>query len=781
MGKANIISGGPNGLYNIELVKYTSKITEKIATITARLAILEKAISDALILKNNAEVNLEEKKTAFDYAVASYALKLIEKEAVNLALSEFIKAQSEYSSAKINYSLLLQEKESKTKEKTLLQAALVTETRAGIWCADYTIDLAAGEEVGTIEINGESNQLLIYPAGDYDNLPGSLLQKTQASSTSGIFYNLAIMAGWQKWKPTYRVGEIKILYDNDRCDVCIDEATSSIQGLKINQNAPRCQQDLGELSSGFSLFCDQNPNDPIATNTDDTSIPWSQQLMADMAEINSAVNNGHAYQKDIDQYGTPEKWTYLNDGQSGDCEDFALTKLKKMLNKGYPVSAVKIVTCKTPSGEGHAYLVIQTDNGDYGLDLNYSLPMIDGNLPYTNKARQTGKSWSRPGVCLSSVPIEYMDGINGAAFVAGDRVVVEFINQNWNQPKVIGFESNPRLGAFLYGNIQCQDIYSVGTEHFRKYKLNGEFKADVPINLTYTSKIQVTLDRSEIAVLDHSMSDLNLTFYKNENDGTYEQSRQTLIPVWQGDIAAYFASYGYTQAQTSFSSFGKPCFGYSADLIYIPCVVSAGSLTVRYVAGFLQVNINTGIIIGYSFWSYQWFWPGSVPPSPREIIRYQNNFMLVDLKYNWDGIIVKMLDSSWNVLGIMSMLAGDDAYSVLAIDDIIYVAVVNGSNAPFSFKIYAYDMTAEDKFAVVKKLTLIEGQYYPYEFKLVNLGGKIGALISTGWDTIDLKMYTASVVNKTSSPLQYTGLQLIKSVELESDAWQVIGYDFTVG
>lgn len=90
-------------------------------------------------------------------------------------------------------------------------------------------------------------------------------------------------------------------------------------------------------------------------------------------------------------------------------------------------------------------------------------------------------------------------------------------------------------------------------------------------------------------------------------------------------------------------------------------------------------------------------------------------------------------------------------------------------------------MTAEDKFAVVKKLTLIEGQYYPYEFKLVNLGGKIGALISTGWDTIDLKMYTASVVNKTSSPLQYTGLQLIKSVELESDAWQVIGYDFTVG
>ena len=45
---------------------------------------------------------------------------------------------------------------------------------------------------------------------------------------------------------------------------------------------------------------------------------------------------------------------------------------------------------------------------------------------------------------LSNVPIDYMDGLNGAAFIAGDRVVIEFADQDWSKPKVIGFESNPR-------------------------------------------------------------------------------------------------------------------------------------------------------------------------------------------------------------------------------------------------------------------------------------------------------------------------------------------------
>jgi hypothetical protein len=44
---------------------------------------------------------------------------------------------------------------------------------------------------------------------------------------------------------------------------------------------------------------------------------------------------------------------------------------------------------------------------------------------------------------LTGVPVEYMS-CNGAAFAVNDRVIVRFEGQDWSQPKVIGFESNPK-------------------------------------------------------------------------------------------------------------------------------------------------------------------------------------------------------------------------------------------------------------------------------------------------------------------------------------------------
>lgn len=44
---------------------------------------------------------------------------------------------------------------------------------------------------------------------------------------------------------------------------------------------------------------------------------------------------------------------------------------------------------------------------------------------------------------LSNVPILYM-GCNAEAFTVGDHVVVEFIEQDWDQPRVIGFVDHPQ-------------------------------------------------------------------------------------------------------------------------------------------------------------------------------------------------------------------------------------------------------------------------------------------------------------------------------------------------
>lgn len=50
---------------------------------------------------------------------------------------------------------------------------------------------------------------------------------------------------------------------------------------------------------------------------------------------------------------------------------------------------------------------------------------------------------------LTDVPIEYME-CNAAVFEVGDKVMVEFQNRDWQQPKVIGFAENPKP-CFIHG------------------------------------------------------------------------------------------------------------------------------------------------------------------------------------------------------------------------------------------------------------------------------------------------------------------------------------------
>lgn len=54
---------------------------------------------------------------------------------------------------------------------------------------------------------------------------------------------------------------------------------------------------------------------------------------------------------------------------------------------------------------------------------------------------------------LEGVSIEYMD-CNGDAFNVGDEVTVEFTDQDWSQPKVIGFYDEPKpCGIFYYSIV----------------------------------------------------------------------------------------------------------------------------------------------------------------------------------------------------------------------------------------------------------------------------------------------------------------------------------------
>lgn len=102
------------------------------------------------------------------------------------------------------------------------------------WCVDLT-ESGAGE-VATIEVPGEPQQVLLAPGCRAPGPGDGVLALRELMSPEQAFFNAAILPGWQKFRPTYRVGTIvSVNVAADTATVVLDEARSSAQGLAVNQ------------------------------------------------------------------------------------------------------------------------------------------------------------------------------------------------------------------------------------------------------------------------------------------------------------------------------------------------------------------------------------------------------------------------------------------------------------------------------------------------------------------------------------------------------------------
>jgi hypothetical protein len=134
--------------------------------------------------------------------------------------------------------LRLYRKESLELRKAQIQAAVAAGDARSLWCADYTEDLSGATE--TIEINGAPTQVLIAPggvAGIRDAGGPGILGNVMAMSSAQCGLAWALLPGWQKWRPTYRTGNLTAVdKEADTASVTLDAAVSIAQGLEINQS-----------------------------------------------------------------------------------------------------------------------------------------------------------------------------------------------------------------------------------------------------------------------------------------------------------------------------------------------------------------------------------------------------------------------------------------------------------------------------------------------------------------------------------------------------------------
>jgi predicted transglutaminase-like cysteine proteinase len=113
-------------------------------------------------------------------------------------------------------------------------------------------------------------------------------------------------------------------------------------------------------------FCLRYPSDCKSNPTEAERIDLNAETSVLLRRINDRVNT--SITPTLKSYGSNlgDGWTIGPD--TGDCNDYAVTKRHELLENGLPSKALRLSVVTTASGIGHLVLVVVTTKGDIVLD-----------------------------------------------------------------------------------------------------------------------------------------------------------------------------------------------------------------------------------------------------------------------------------------------------------------------------------------------------------------------------------------------------------------------------
>ena len=127
---------------------------------------------------------------------------------------------------------------------------------------------------------------------------------------------------------------------------------------------------------GFLGFCLKNLQECRGSAQTTAAVELSQDRWRDLVAVQAKVNSEIA-----PRINARNAWEYATSGY-GDCNTFALTKRRELIERGWPREALLLASATTERGEGHLVLVVHTTAGDLVLD-NRLGPVVDWSaLPY---------------------------------------------------------------------------------------------------------------------------------------------------------------------------------------------------------------------------------------------------------------------------------------------------------------------------------------------------------------------------------------------------------------
>ena len=118
-------------------------------------------------------------------------------------------------------------------------------------------------------------------------------------------------------------------------------------------------------------LCERDPE--LCQPIESAQVKATDELMRILFFVNYAINARIQERDDLAQYNVVDYWTLPESGY-GDCEDYALEKRQRLIDRGVPAGAIHLVVLdiielrEQDKEAGHAILAVNTDRGLYLLD-----------------------------------------------------------------------------------------------------------------------------------------------------------------------------------------------------------------------------------------------------------------------------------------------------------------------------------------------------------------------------------------------------------------------------
>jgi len=245
MGRARIVSGGTDGLYQVELDTGFTQIALRIGKVQAQLGDVNARIAKAEAELAEKQSTLDDARDEADAAIDAYADALknpastpaARETARKLVVEKTQAAEKAAGPVRIlnqKIGLWRIERGSLQAEKRRLEDVETLPTLSA-WCADLTENTPVGATVATLEVPGERGSVLVAPTARAPEAADGRLLTRPAMSGPQAYLNAALLPGWQRWRPTARFGTaVEIDYALDTMTVELFPVSSSAQALPIN-------------------------------------------------------------------------------------------------------------------------------------------------------------------------------------------------------------------------------------------------------------------------------------------------------------------------------------------------------------------------------------------------------------------------------------------------------------------------------------------------------------------------------------------------------------------